>query len=209
MKPISVLLVDDHQVVRQGVRAILDAEPHFTVMGEAANGTEALSIVKSHHPDIVILDLKLPDITGADLCQQILASSPKTIVIILTAYFEYDLVYECLQAGARGYLIKDAEQLNLAEKLKAAMQGHIALDPRATDILVNYVRRKKLLPETLTDREMDVINLMSQGLTNREIANKLQLTENTIKGYVKEIFTKLGARNRIEAVTLARKRGML
>jgi DNA-binding NarL/FixJ family response regulator len=118
-------------------------------------------------------------------------------------------VYECLQAGARGYLIKDAEQLNLSEQLQLAVEGHMIFDPRATDILTDYIRQAKPLPENLTTREMDVLHLIAKGLTNREIAIQLQLTENTVKGYIKGIFAKLGVRNRIEAVALARKWGIL
>ena len=209
MDPITVLLVDDHQVVRQGLRSILEPDPNFYVVGEAATGAEALSMVESKHPCIAVLDLKLPDITGAELCHRIVNISPNTIVIILTAYFEHDLVYACLRSGARGYFIKDAELLNLPEQLLAVVHGHTALDPRVTDILADYMRHGEFPPDNLTNREMEVISLIGQGLTNREIAAQLQLTENTIKGYVKEIFAKLGARNRVEAVALARKRRLL
>jgi two-component system, NarL family, response regulator DevR len=209
MNPITVLLVDDHQIVRQGLRSILEPDPNFKVVGEAATGAEALSIVKSKQPGIAVLDLKLPDMTGAELCRHIVSVSPNTVVIILTAYFEHDVVCACLRAGARGYLIKDAEQLNLPEQLRAALHGHTTLDPRVTDILADYMRHGESPADNLTNREMEVISLIGQGLTNREIAVQLQLTENTVKGYVKEIFAKLGARNRVEAVALVRKRGLL
>lgn len=209
MNPISVLLVDDHQIVRQGLRAILDPDPRFRVVGEAGNGSEALQLVELERPNIIILDLKLPDMAGVELCQRIIKLANETVVVILTAYFERDLVYACLRAGARGYLIKDAEQLNLPEQLLAIFQGHNVLDPRATDALTEYIHQQEPYFDALSPRELEAIHLISQGLTNREIALQLQLTENTIKGYVKKIFAKLGARNRIEAVSLAHKRGIL
>jgi two-component system, NarL family, response regulator DevR len=207
--PIHVLIVDDHQIVRQGLRSILDPDPRFEVIGEAATGTEALSQVKALNPNIVVLDFKLPDMSGSDLCRLIIGNSPETIVVILTAYFEYELVFACLQAGARGFLIKDAEQLNLPEQLMSVFHGHTALDPRAADILTEYVRKQKMSYDGLSMREIDVIRLIGQGLTNREIALQLHITENTVKGYVKEIFDKMGVHNRIEAIINARKRGML
>jgi DNA-binding NarL/FixJ family response regulator len=209
MNPISVLFVDDHQIVRKGLRSILDPDLRFSVVGEAATGAEALYGVRKYQPDIVILDLRLPDMTGVEACQRILKSFPETIVLILTAYFERDTVFACLRAGAKGYLIKDAEQLNLPEQLLSVYQGHTILDPRATDALTEYIQDSTQPTNPLSLREIEVIQLISQGLTNREVAIHLQLTENTIKGYVKEIFTRLGARNRIEAVALARKRGIL
>jgi two-component system, NarL family, response regulator DevR len=209
MNPIRILIADDHQIVRQGLRSILDTDPRFVVVGEAATGEETLRLVKSEYTNIVIQDLKLPDIDGADLCQQIVTSSPETIVIILTAYFEHDLVYACLQAGARGFLIKDTEQLNLTEQLMAVIHGHTVLDPRVSDILAEYVRKQKTPSDSLRSREVEVIRLIGQGLTNREIAIKLHITENTAKGYVKDVFEKLHVRNRVEAVIEAHKRGFI
>ncbi len=209
MDPISVILVDDHQIVRQGLFYTLNPNPLFSVIGEASTGSETLELVKSTHPDIIVLDFKLPDMTGAELCQRILKLSPKTIVLILTAYFEHDLINTCLRAGARGYLIKDAKQLDLPKQLLAAYQGHVILDPRAADALTEMIHQQEQSICALSLRELDVIHLISQGLTNREIALELQLTENTIKGYIKQIFVKLGARNRVEAVSMAHKRGFL
>jgi two-component system, NarL family, response regulator DevR len=209
MNPYTVLLVDDHQIVRQGLRSILESDPRYDITGEAANGAEAIAQIKTKAPDIVVLDLKLPDTTGAKLCRKILSLEPKTIVFILTAYYEHQMVYACLQAGARGYLIKDATQLNLPEQLMTAVQGHTTLDPRAADILADYVRKNISSEDSLTGRELDVIRLLAQGLTNSEIALQLKITGNTVKSYLKEIFSKLSAHNRVEAVMEARKRDLL
>jgi DNA-binding NarL/FixJ family response regulator len=209
MTSISVLLIDDHKIVRQGLHSILDNDPRFTVIGEAATGAEAMTRVEENPPDVVILDLKLTDISGAELCRQIVRQSPRTAVMILTGYYEYDLVCACLQAGARGYLIKDAEHLNLPEQLISMVQGHAVLDPRAADVLTDFMNNQRQSVDPLSARELEIIRLISQGLSNHEISTQLHITENTIKSHIKEIFSKLDVHNRIEAVVVAKKRGIL
>ncbi len=207
MKPIRVVLVDDHRIVRQGLRSILDPDPRFEVVGEAANGDEALCVVAEQQPDIVLLDLQLPSMGGVELCHRIVQASPEIAVLILTAFIDRNLVNVVLKAGARGYLLKDAENLRLQERLLSVVEGHTALDPRAADVLADYVRQRPL--QALNLREMEILRLIAQGLTNREIGEQLYLSENTIKGYVKTILSKMGARNRIEAVFLARERSLI
>ena len=207
MKPIRVVLVDDHRIVRQGLRSILDPDPRFEVVGEAANGDEALCVVAEQQPDIVLLDLQLPSMGGVELCHRIVEASPEIAVLILTAFIDRNLVNVVLKAGARGYLLKDAENLRLQERLLSVVEGHTALDPRAADVLADYVRQRPL--QALNLREMEILRLIAQGLTNREIGEQLYLSENTVKGYVKTILSKMGARNRIEAVFLARERSLI
>jgi two-component system response regulator DevR len=209
MNPLRVVLVDDHHIVRQGLRSILEPDPQFEVVGEAGNGADALRIVAEQQPDIVLLDLKLPDMGGVELCQRISEANPQTAVLILTAFIDRGLVDACLRAGARGYLLKDAENLHLQEQLLAVVQGHAALDPRAADVLTDYLLKHKPSPEVLSLRELEVLRLIAQGLTNKEIGAKLYISENTVKGHVKEILTKMNARNRIEAVLVAKERGFL
>lgn len=209
MTPISVLLVDDHRIVRQGIHSILDDDARFSVVGEAANGAEAIRLVQDLLPEIAILDLKLTDISGAELCRKIVKLSPKTTVLILTGYFEYDLVCACLQAGARGYLIKDAEHLDLPEQLMKMIEGHAVLDPRAADVLTDFMNNQRQSVDPLSARELEIIRLISQGMSNHEISAHLHITENTIKSHIKEIFSKLDVHNRIEAVVMAKKRGIL
>jgi DNA-binding NarL/FixJ family response regulator len=206
---ISVLLVDDHQIVRQGLRSILETDGRFKVVGEAASGKEAIKLAQAFLPDIVILDLKLQDISGAEVCSQIKKYSSESTVLILTGYFEHDLVYACMQAGARGYLIKDAEQLNLPEQLMNLMQGHAVLDPRAVDALTSFMNKQQRIVDALTPREIEIIRLISQGLSNQEISLHLNISINTTKSHIKEIFSKLDSHNRIEAVVMAKKRGIL
>jgi len=209
MSKIRVLLVDDHQVVRQGLRAMIEPDSRFEVVGEAAGGEEALRLVKREHPDVVVLDLKLNDMNGAELCRRISEMEPHAAVLILTAYFDRHLVDACLAAGARGYLLKDAENLRLTEHLVTVAEGHSALDPRAADVLTDWVRRGRPAGASLSARELEILRLLSEGLTNREIAGRLHLSENTVKGYAKDIFDKLDVHNRVEAVMRARERGLL
>jgi len=146
---------------------------------------------------------------GVELCQRISEANPQTAVLILTAFIDRGLVDACLRAGARGYLLKDAENLHLQEQLLAVVQGHAALDPRAADVLTDYLLEHKPSPEVLSLRELEVLRLIAQGLTNKEVGAKLYISENTVKGHVKEILTKMNARNRIEAVLVAKERGLL
>jgi two-component system response regulator DevR len=206
---IRVVLVDDHCVVREGLRSILDPDPRFEVVGEASSGTDALRVVAEQRPEAVLLDVKLPDISGVEVCQHIVQESPQTAVLILTAFFDPTLVNACMQAGARGYLLKDAEGLNLPEKLLAAVHGHAALDPRAADVLVGHVYQHGPPAAALSLREMEALRLIAQGLTNKEIGGRLHLSESAVKGCVSGVLAKLDARNRTEVVLLARERGLL
>ena len=209
MKTIRVILVDDHQIVRKGLSAILQPDPRFLIVAEASTGSEALQAITKEPPEVVILDLNLPDMGGLELCQRILKIAPETKILILSAYFDKHLVHSSIKAGVKGYLIKDAEHLNLPNHIMDIMQGHTILDPRVTDALRDIIHDQEHPVPTLTLREIDILHLISEGLTNREIAQRLNLTENTVKGYMKEIFSNLSAHNRIEAVALARKHRML
>jgi len=209
MKPVSLILIDDHRVVRQGLRFILDPDPRFDVLAEAGNGEDALQLLSELKPDVVILDLHLPDTNGAEICQQIIKLHPKVAVIILTAFIDRQLVDVCLRAGARGYLLKDAENLHLREQILAAVHGQTPLDPRAAGIVADILLQQKPSSEQLSHREMEVLQLVSHDLTNHEISTKLSISINTVKQHIKHILVKLDARNRVEAVLKARKRNIL
>jgi DNA-binding NarL/FixJ family response regulator len=209
MKPVRLVLVDDHKVVRQGLRFILDPDPRFEVVGEANSGEDALRLVSELKPDAVILDLHLPDAVGAEICRRIVELHPKVAVLVLTAFVDRQLVDACLRAGARGYLLKDAESLHLEEQVLAAVRGQTPLDPRAAGIVTDFLLQHKPAPEDLSLRELEVLQLISHDLTNREIGAKLYISVNTVKQHVKQILAKLGARNRVEAVLKARERNLL
>ncbi len=209
MKPVRLVLVDDHKVVRQGVRSILDADSRFEVVGEAGSGEDALRLVSELKPDAVILDLHLPDTGGAEICQRIVGRHPEVAVLILTAFIDRQLVDACLRAGARGYLLKDAENLHLVEQVLAAVHGQTALDPRAAGIVTDFLLQHKPPAEQLSPREMEVLRLVAHDLTNQEIGAQLNISENTVKQHVKNILAKLEARNRFDAILKARERNLL
>lgn len=209
MKPVRLVLVDDHKIVRQGLRFILDPDPRFEVVGEAGSGEDALRLVSELKPDVVILDLNLPGIGGTEICRRIVSLHPEVAVLILTAFIDRQLVDACLRAGARGYLLKDAENLHLQEQVLAAVHGHTALDPRAAGILTEFLLQHKPPSEDLTFRELEILQLIAQDLTNKEIGARLYISENTVKQHVKKILVKLEARNRVEAVLKARERKLL
>jgi len=209
MKPVRIVLVDDHAIVRQGLRNLLDPDPRFEVLAEAGSGEDALRLISELIPDVVILDLHLSDTNGAEICHRIIELHPKVAVLILTAFIDRQLVEACLRAGARGYLLKDAENLHLEEQILAAVHGQTPLDPRAAGIVANFLVQNKPSSELLSPREMEVLQLISHDLNNQEIGAKLYISVNTVKQHVKNILAKLDARNRVEAVIKARKRNIL
>jgi DNA-binding NarL/FixJ family response regulator len=141
MKPIRVVLVDDHWIVRQGLRSVLNGDPAFEVVGEAADGEQALRLVGQQQPDVVLLDLQMPGLSGVEVCQHLAEVSPHTAILILTAFFDQSLIDACLRAGARGYLLKDVENLPLEAQLRAVAEGHAALDPRVARVLTEYLQK--------------------------------------------------------------------
>ena len=209
MKKIRILLIDDHLIVRQGIKSIIQNYSEFEIIGEASNGEEALKFISVQNADIVLMDLKLPDIDGTDLIQRIHTIAPDCAVLVLTAYINPSLVNACLQAGARGYLLKDAENLNLREHLLAMAQGLAAYDPRAASMLTDLARNPRADQGLLKLREIEILRLTAQGLSNKEISQQLNLSDHTIKGYMKDIFNKMGVNNRTEAVMKAKERGLI
>jgi two-component system, NarL family, response regulator DevR len=207
--PVRIFIVDDHVLVRRGIRSILEQDPHFQILGEAATGSEALNRIRNLKPDLVLLDLQLPDMNGLEVCGQISKAYPHIIILILSAFIDHERVEAGLRAGARGYLLKDAENLNLPEQLMTACSGHHVFDPRAADVLSDYVTNLAPEVQLLTTREISILKLTSEGFTNKEIGDQLHLSENTIKGHVKEILAKTGTKNRIQAVLICKERNLL
>lgn len=209
MDKIKTVVVDDHILVRKGIHSILDQDLRFTIVGEAASGLEAIQIIDDTNPDLVLLDLHLPDMNGVEVCEQIIKSHPEIVVMILTAFIDHDRVDAGLRAGARGYLLKDTENLNLPEQLITAIQGHHVLDPRAADVLTDFFLGQSPGPQVITVREISILRLVAEGLTNKEIGDQLHLSENTVKGHLKDILAKTGAKNRIQAVLISKERRIL
>ena len=206
---IRLVIVDDHSIVREGLCSILNAEPDFQVVGEASNGEEALRVVERARPDVVLLDLKMPGAPGADVCRDITAKRPETAVIILTAFLDSDMIYRCIQAGAKGYVVKDVERADLKRKIRAAARGEGVLDEKAASPVLERLRKGTAAPVQLTEREVTILRLIAEGLTNKEIGAQLYLSEATVKDQLRKIMDKYGVEHRISAVIAASKQGLI
>jgi DNA-binding NarL/FixJ family response regulator len=228
MDPIRVLLVDDQEIVRQGLATILKYAPGIQVIGEAGDGEEAVALALVLRPDVILMDLKMPCLGGIPATRRIRAGLPETRVIILTTYDADDLVFEGIKAGAQGYLLKDAAGETLAEAIRGVVRGDSQLDPSVARKVLDEFQRllsrtpaqptaaaagdrldQELEVEPLTPREEEVMRLLVEGLSNREIGARLHLTEGTIKNYVSAIIAKLQANDRTHAVVTALRRGLV
>ncbi len=205
---IRVLIVDDHSVVREGLRMFLARDPDLEVVGEAADGAEALEQARQLRPDVVIMDLLMPVMDGIAATRAIRRELPETEVLALTSVLESASVVEAIRAGAIGYLLKDTQATELRKAIKAAAAGQVQLSPQASAYLLSAVRTPEL-PEPLTPREMDVLRLLSQGQSNKEIARILHLVEETVKSHMRHILAKLGVQSRTQAVLAAIRLGIV
>ena len=202
-KPIRVMIVDDHAVVRGGLKFFLLGFDDLELAGEAEDGEEALRLCDQLHPDVILMDMMMPGIDGATATQNIRQRYPKVQVIALTSFKEQDLVQRALQAGAIGYLLKDVQADELAEAVRAAHAGRPTLAPEATQALIQAATQPPMPGHDLTEREREVLALLVKGLSNNEIAERLVVSISTVKYHVSGILSKLGATNRAEAVALA------
>ena len=211
---IRLLIIDDHEMVREGLKAILTTEPDFEIVGDAANAEQAFELIERLNPDVILLDIRLPDISGIEVCRKVAERYPASAVIILTTFTDESLVEQCIQAGARGFIVKDIERFDLKRSIRAVARGEAAIDPKAAVAVLAQLRRKPQVkfepsPEALSSQQIVILRLVAQGLSSREIATQLYLSENTVKGYVQEILHRLGVKNRTEAVMVAVKQGWL
>ena len=210
---ISILIVDDHSVVRQGVRAFLEAQPGFTIAGEAESGEQAIQLAKDLIPDVVLMDLALPGIDGVEATRQIKRVSPRTQVIVLTSYYEDEHVFPALRAGAISYTLKDLRPGELVDIVRKAAEGESVLHPRVASRLIQEVRQaKRTVPPAfaeLTDRELEVLRMIAEGHANAVIAEQLVLSEKTVKGHVSNILSKLHMADRTQAAVFAWQQGLM
>jgi two-component system response regulator DevR len=211
---IRLLIIDDHEMVREGLKAMLMAEPDFSIVGDAANAEQAFALIERLHPDVALLDVRLPGMSGVEVCRIVTEKYPETAVIILTTFTDETLVAQCIQAGARGFIIKDIERFDLKRSIRAVARGEAAIDPKAAVAMFAQLRRSpsqlhEPAPEPISSQQLVILRLVAQGLSSREIATQLYLSENTVKGYVQEILHRLGVKNRTEAVMVAVKHGWL
>jgi DNA-binding NarL/FixJ family response regulator len=203
-----ILLVDDHEVVRLGLKALLERHPQFDIIGEASSAREALELVANHHPDVVVMDIRLPGTSGIEACEEITSRFPETRVLMLTSYAEDEMLFSAIRAGASGYVLKQIGGEELVRALEAVARGEALLDPAVTQRVFQEVRRAVKEEEAsafahLSQQEKHVLLLVSEGKTNREIAKALFLGEGTVRNYVSSILSKLGVSNRAEAAAYA------
>jgi DNA-binding NarL/FixJ family response regulator len=209
---IRVLIVDDHEMVREGLMAMLQPEPDFDVVGQTGRGEGVVELVEATRADVVLLDARLPDVSGVEVCRRLSDSHPEVSVVILTTYTDPDLVQECIQAGARGYVVKDVERFSLKESIRAVYRGQAVLAPQVAGQVIAGARTRQQAGSrraALSASQVAILRLISRGHSNREIAAEVHLSENTVKTHVQEIFRKLGVRNRVEAAILAGKSGWI
>jgi DNA-binding NarL/FixJ family response regulator len=210
---VTIVLVDDHAILRQGLRSVLERDPLFRIVGEASTAAEALAVVAAHRPAVVLLDLKLStssDSEGLALCRELTTAYPELAVLVLTTFLEDDLVMEAVQSGARGYVVKDVDTTALANAIKAVSRGESAFDSRSvTSVVRTLSGRKPPEAKRLTDRELTVLKLLAQGLSNQAIGQQLFISPTTAKFHVANIMRKLDVGRRAEAVYAASKRGLI
>lgn len=205
---LRILIVDDHEVVRLGLRALLDRHPDFSVVDEAGTAREALQKALLHRPDVVVMDIRLPGRSGIDACRDIASQLPDTRVIMLTSYAEDELLFDAIEAGACGYVLKQIGSDDLIRAIEAVGRGEALLDPSVTRRVLERVREAARKDEAaafaeLTEQELRILSLIAEGKTNREIAHALYLGEGTVRNYVSSILNKLGVTNRAEAAAFA------
>lgn len=214
---IRILLVDDQTMFRDGMRVLLSSQPDFDIVGEAADGEQAIQKAAALHPDVVLMDLRMPVLDGAAATRRLRASDPEARVIVLTTFDEDAAIFDGLRAGATGYLLKDAPTEKLYEAIRAAAKGESFLQPSvASRVVAEFTRLSEKAPawsqaleEPLTVRELEILRLLAGGATNREIAAQLVLAEGTVKNHVTNILTKLDVADRTRAALKARDLGLL
>ncbi len=212
-EPITIILVDDHEVVRKGMRAYLDTLQDFRVVGEASSGEEAVNLVLELIPDLVLMDLIMPGMDGVETTRRIKKISPRTQVVVLTSYHEDAHIFPALKAGATSYILKDMKMEKLVDTLRRAVQGEVTLHPRVAARVLQNIRGENPDAEPLftelTERELEVLKLIASGLTNSQIADKLVISENTVKGHVSNILSKLHVADRTQVAVYAWQRGIV
>lgn len=206
--PIRILIADDHAVVRQGLKMFLTLDEDFEIVGEAMNGSQALQLARELQPDVILMDLLMPEMDGVTATAAVRKELPDTEVIALTSVLEDNAVIGAVRAGAIGYLLKDTESDELIRAIKAAAMGQVQLSPKAAERLMREVRTPES-PEALTDRETEVLRLLAQGKANKEIAHMLTIGEKTVKTHVSNILSKLNVSSRTQAALYAVRIGLV
>ncbi|HGH7173328.1 TPA: response regulator [Bacillus wiedmannii] len=209
----NVLIVDDHFVVREGLKLIIETSDSFQIIGEAANGEEALSFIEKKKPDVILMDLNMPKMSGLETIEALNEKQNHTPIIILTTYNEDELMLKGIELGAKGYLLKDTDRENLFRTLEAAIRGEILLQPNIMEKIVKYKRKEvhadKVAENNLTVKELFVLKAIARGYKNKEIAFDMGIAERTVKAYLTNVYNKLGVNSRSEAVAVSIERKLI
>ncbi len=212
-RKITILLVDDHEVVRQGLRAYLDSQPDFRVIGEAASGEEAVEAAMEYLPDVMLMDLVMSGMGGVEATRKVKDITPRTQIVVLTSYHQDEFIFPALQAGAISYVLKDVMMDDLADAIRKASRGEAVLHPRVAERVIQEINGARGAPfnpfTELTNREMEVLRLIARGISNCEIATDLFISENTVKGHVSNILSKLQLADRTQAAVYAWEQGLV
>jgi NarL family two-component system response regulator LiaR len=212
-EPISILIVDDHALVRQGVRAFLETQPDLLVLGEADSGTAAAAFVTAHPPDVVLMDLIMPGMDGVEATRQVKRLSPRSQVIVLTSYHEDEHIFPALRAGALSYLLKDVNPQELADAVRKAARGEAVMHSRVAARVIQELHGAAHDPANpftdLSEREIEVLRLIADGMSNADIAERLVISEKTVKSHVSNILSKLHVVDRTQAAVLAWREGII
>lgn len=211
---IRVMIIDDHEIVREGLKTILGNEPDFEVVAESATADDVGELVGKASPNVILLDARLPGVSGAEACRQLATTYPDIAVLIVSTYSDNDLIQDCIKAGARGYVVKDIERFSLKESIRAVHGGGGAVSPAIAAKVLDRLRTGDHLtppvpPSPLSGTQMEILRLIAAGFSNREIAVRVYLSENTVKSHVQEIFRKLDVDNRVQAALRASREGWL
>ena len=208
MTPTRILIVDDHEVVRLGLRSLLDQQPGMEIVGEAATASEAIAFSERLQPDVVLLDVRLPGRSGIEACQEIKSRAPRVRVLMLTSYTDGAILTDAIAAGADGYILKQIDSTSLVKALERVSRGENLLDPALTGEVFDRLRQARnneelLAFRNLSEQEMRILASIAEGKTNREIGQSVYLSEKTVRNYVSDILSKLGLRSRVQAAAYA------
>jgi DNA-binding NarL/FixJ family response regulator len=213
MAPLRILIADDHPLVRSGLRALLAAAEDMEVVGEAATGEEAVTLAASLQPDVIVMDLRMPGINGIEATRRLMQANPQIRILVVTLFEDDDSVFAALRAGARGYILKDANEVEVVRAIRAVSSGDAIFSATVAQRLIDFFAFPRpvqaVLPfPDLTDREREILTLIAQGRSNTEIATRLVLSPKTVRNYVSNIFSKLQAADRAQAIIRAREAGL-
>ena len=206
---IRVVIADDHTVVRKGIKDLLNDEGDIAVVGEARTGQEAVDLALALQPDVVVMDINMPELSGVEATRQIRAAAPAVRVLVLTAYADDPYIYGLLDAGASGYILKTAEGRDIVRAVRSTAAGQSAIDPAVAPRLIARLTQPAVHGDTLSERELAVLRLAARGLTNKQIGAELAISDRTVQNHLANIYAKLGVASRTEAVTAALQRGLI